>query len=383
MACGKKGKNANHQTNQHGGTGKQKKAVYVPILAEVSPDCPDYCLNKYPEVGASSGYYGDVVTHYSVDGKDYILSKRKAYGSEGQLISQHYRLFQLGRNREDFLSRQIALENINSTDVESAEDAKRVVENYLQNRGLLTYNLQKRYEGSRFAKIFDGHLDTSDIDATIRDWMKQIETENNGWLPRNFTVEFEFENPVRIPTTRIRSWGNAPKAVTRKALRMFVSRRGILAYYTSSARGLAVSELPRDRIIGMRVVEKALAEQPLEVRAAKAAKKFHPQFWPDLKKQLLEAPSTYEGDKRFKTVSLRAAFGDVGDYVVEQIKKAVEEGREFRFGIAGVKRDKSVYVKPLEDGTVRAWYSSEYAGYGNGSYYLLISPETALYCEDD
>jgi hypothetical protein len=36
-----------------------------------------------------------------------------------------------------------------------------------------------------------------------------------------------------------------------------------------------------------------------------------------------------------------------------------------------------------EDGVFRAWYSSEYAGCGNGQYYILINPHYASFMEPD
>lgn len=46
-------------------------------------------------------------------------------------------------------------------------------------------------------------------------------------------------------------------------------------------------------------------------------------------------------------------------------------------------RDRSLEFRKLDDGTVKAWYSSEYYNCGNGSYYAPISMTRALYCEDD
>src|SRR5690606_28853790 len=137
--------------------------------------------------------------------------------------------------------------------------------------------------------------------------------------------------------------------------------------------------------IGMRVLEKKTIPEPFDVRAAKIAEKIHPNLWPDLKKELLENPSKYDGDQRLKTVSIKQAFGGgrVGDYVVSQLREAIEQRKPFTYNTQGTKRDKSVEVKVDADGTVRAFYSSEFSGQRNGSYYLVINPETALYYEDD
>lgn len=45
--------------------------------------------------------------------------------------------------------------------------------------------------------------------------------------------------------------------------------------------------------------------------------------------------------------------------------------------------DNSVSVSRFEDGTVKAWYSEEYRGCGNGYYYLLLDETYAMFCEKD
>lgn len=39
--------------------------------------------------------------------------------------------------------------------------------------------------------------------------------------------------------------------------------------------------------------------------------------------------------------------------------------------------------KMCDDGIYRAWFSSEYEGCANGDYYLLLSPQVAVFCEKD
>ena len=46
-------------------------------------------------------------------------------------------------------------------------------------------------------------------------------------------------------------------------------------------------------------------------------------------------------------------------------------------------RDLSISAKLCEDGIYRAWFSSEFSGCANGDYYLLISPNIAVYYERD
>lgn len=84
--------------------------------------------------------------------------------------------------------------------------------------------------------------------------------------------------------------------------------------------------------------------------------------------------------RKIKTVSMKTTFPK---WVCDSIKDAIENKRDFSYRMSGTRRDKSVEVKVGEDGELRAWYSSEYAGMLNGAYYLLINPNTAVFCEFD
>lgn len=48
----------------------------------------------------------------------------------------------------------------------------------------------------------------------------------------------------------------------------------------------------------------------------------------------------------------------------------------------GVRRDRSVSLG-LVDGDVKFHAASEFAGTGNGDYYVMFSPTRAFYCESD
>ena len=73
-------------------------------------------------------------------------------------------------------------------------------------------------------------------------------------------------------------------------------------------------------------------------------------------------------------------------YNIEQAwKDCMESGKGYASESARTEsgRDRSLEFKKLDDGTVKARYSSEYHNCGNGSYYSPISMTRALYCEDD
>lgn len=112
----------------------------------------------------------------------------------------------------------------------------------------------------------------------------------------------------------------------------------------------------------------------------------HDNMWDDLKDSLRDNNFREKylikenSGGRIKTVSIKSVFPK---WVCENIKKAIEEKHNFRYSMNGVRRDKSVEIKICEDGILRGWYSSEYSGTGNGAYYLLINPYTAIFAEFD
>lgn len=82
----------------------------------------------------------------------------------------------------------------------------------------------------------------------------------------------------------------------------------------------------------------------------------------------------------FKKVSIKSIFPK---WVIDNVKDAIENKRDFSYRMDGIKRDRSVEVKVDENGQLRAWYSSEFSGTVNGAYYLLINPTTAIFYHYD
>lgn len=69
-------------------------------------------------------------------------------------------------------------------------------------------------------------------------------------------------------------------------------------------------------------------------------------------------------------------------YEVSRINDAIrEKGNYHRNWTKGY--DNSVEVSLGEDGKMRAWYSEEYRGCGNGHYYLMFDATHAIFYEDD
>lgn len=112
----------------------------------------------------------------------------------------------------------------------------------------------------------------------------------------------------------------------------------------------------------------------------------HPNMWDSLKKRLMlnedeHFLNDHGSHKKITTVSMSSKFPE---YVCAAIKDAIENKKSFSYTRKGTKRDLKVTIEPNEkDGFVYGWYSSEYSGYLNGAYYLLVNPTTAIMYEYD
>ena len=80
-----------------------------------------------------------------------------------------------------------------------------------------------------------------------------------------------------------------------------------------------------------------------------------------------------------KTLTIKSCRAP--EYVVQGIKTAFGEA-EFNFTW---RHDYDYHAsgKVCADGVYRAWLSQEFKDCSNGHYWLLISPERAMFCEDD
>lgn len=110
--------------------------------------------------------------------------------------------------------------------------------------------------------------------------------------------------------------------------------------------------------------------------------KFHRNLWTNIQQELIDDPSIMKTKyfNNFGTINISQKFPKV---VLQQLKTAIENKENYSHKEYGEKRDLSIEAKLCDDGVYRAWYSSEFAGCGNGSYYLLINPTTAAFREDD
>lgn len=157
-------------------------------------------------------------------------------------------------------------------------------------------------------------------------------------------------------------------------------------------RGFSLAHLPVDKIVKM---EDATKVYSAIENAKKILKKIHPNVWPNLQKEMQDIIDGKEPEQDFNWhFAGKLTFVDITtkfdsferEHVKKRFKEAFENKTEYSWsktarGPQG--RDLSASVQIGTDGAVRAFYSSEFPGCGNGDYYLLLNPTTAIYYERD
>lgn len=190
-------------------------------------------------------------------------------------------------------------------------------------------------------------------------------------------IHFEFDKEVTLPL---------PNGRTTKGkkfdLKIFKASNGAYAYtpHKNGRFGVYTYNLPLSSLLSVSMIPKTVVDWKKESMRLRA--KIHDNVWADLKEKLNDDGS-YLRDSLYgqtETISITSKFSDS---VLKEIKKAFDEGKPYSYKEYGEKRDKSVEISIGKDGLLRAWYSSEFAGCGNGSYYLLLNPTTAAFREDD
>lgn len=195
---------------------------------------------------------------------------------------------------------------------------------------------------------------------------------------KNFEkIHFEFDKEVTISQPHGRSIKGK-----KFDFKIFKSASGEYAYTThkNGRYGIYTYHLPLSNLISIATIEKQELDWQKESQRLRA--KIHQNVWFDLKEKLND-DGTYLRDHLYGQVETLSITSKFPKYVLEEIKKAFDEGKPYSYKDYGEKRDKSVEISVGKDGLLRAWYSSEYAGCGNGSYYLLLNPTTAAFREDD
>lgn len=135
-----------------------------------------------------------------------------------------------------------------------------------------------------------------------------------------------------------------------------------------------------DKIVRIRAVDDNKKPYDFEKDMERVRRATHPNLrdWVENKDGGIRKLGEYNG--RFKTRNIRRLFQP---HIIEQLREAIEQKKDYKYTKHGERRDYSLSVKNCKDGILRAWFSSEYSGCGNGNYYILINPTTALFVETD
>jgi hypothetical protein len=177
-------------------------------------------------------------------------------------------------------------------------------------------------------------------------------------------VVFSEEVPVRMNSRKV-------KKIKEMKVKFFESTIGNFCYTFHLRSGYPLYMIDYSKIISLSI-EKG---PDIEKQRENFLKRFHPNAWDNIKRN----PSRIS-EYDMKTVNIKRKFPI---NIIEDLQSAFEEKRDYSYKQYGEKRDLSVQTKMCDDGIFRAWYSSEFAGCLNGSYYVLINPTTAAFREDD
>lgn len=175
-----------------------------------------------------------------------------------------------------------------------------------------------------------------------------------------------------------------------KNIKLFIAENGVIAYLSGRQKRRGYSFPIYDKISEIIEVKKRPA--PTNISNAKTIlKKLHPNAWSDLKKEMIDVIENniinqdfewhFTGKLKFRNISSL-----LPTYEKERLKRAFENKEQFRWSRSTnhhLGRDLSISCEVGSDGEFRAFFSSEYMGCGNGDYWLLLNPTTAIYYEAD
>jgi len=115
-------------------------------------------------------------------------------------------------------------------------------------------------------------------------------------------------------------------------------------------------------------------------KAIRIAKRIHPNLWKNLKSEILENPEQWVKNYGVKIVNFKR-FIPKEEY--QKFLDALKNKKDYFYCKYGMRRDKSIKLLNTEDGDFHGFYNSEYAGTGNGAYYIIINEREALFVEYD
>ena len=174
-----------------------------------------------------------------------------------------------------------------------------------------------------------------------------------------------------------------------KNIKLFVSGTGVIAYLSGRQKRRGYSFPLYQKIKEVIEVKKKVFT---DIDNAKTIlKKIHPNVWDDIQEEMKRIINGgeisqdfdwhYKGKLKFKNISSL-----LNSHEKNRLREAFENKTDYNWSKPTYHhsgRDLSLSTKLGEDGKFRAWFSSEYMGCGNGDYWLLLNPTTAIFYETD
>jgi hypothetical protein len=195
------------------------------------------------------------------------------------------------------------------------------------------------------------------------------------WWPRKY--ELTFSEPATLDFHR-------RKKVTGRqhTVKLFVSTHGAFAYTFHKTHGQCFSDELIRKLVKMRLITVEEEEEKVQQKLDQLVAMFHPNAWADVKRDLQNNPERrrYFAGLGLNLLDMRSRFSD---QVIKELENAFRNQEDYHAYVPGRRRDIRVETQMGADGIFRAWYSSEYAGCGNGQYYILINPHYASFMERD
>jgi hypothetical protein len=205
-------------------------------------------------------------------------------------------------------------------------------------------------------------------------WAAKYLLVQRTWAQAHERFELRFSRPVavRVNARKVRE-------MDRALVGLFNSRSGQKCYTFHHATGYPLAGPLVEALEALAAPNPFARERATLERVLRLKDRIHPNAWGDLREKIEANPRRYL-DYRLVEISMTSVFGE---RVVAELERAFAEKRNYRHSLSGRRRDRSVETRLCDDGVFRAWYSSEYAGTGNGGYYLLINPRVASFLEYD
>ncbi len=200
--------------------------------------------------------------------------------------------------------------------------------------------------------------------------------------------EITFNKIVNIPVNRRKR-----KDVKKIEVKLFIATNLNLCYtfYKRTGFRFLTYIKPEDieDIKKIDIEEKRIEEGNKRPHKAELLRdKIYPNLWPELK----EKTGEYLAENDFRESDLKPVYflNKFSRYnrerIYNDIKTAFDQKKDYNYRQNTnyhTGRDFSIEVKVKEDGTIRAWFSSEYKDCANGDYYLILNPKIAVFYEKD